>query len=219
LEENQESEEENNPWLSFADLLAGLMLIFAFLTIYYIKELESTNNTKAAIFKILAEELKMAGIDPKVNPENGTVEISSSIVFDTSSSKLKLEGIEYLSKIIPILSKAIFKVKGAEEEIVSIDIVGFSSQRIMNDKFMNEMMTLSVQRSNSVWSYVLANKEIPYHDKLIKKLRISGWGNAQSITEEDLETDRKVVFQLQFVNPISKFPKATEIKEELEKQK
>lgn len=209
-------EEENNPWLSFSDLLAGVMLVFALICVDYIQKLDQTNNTKAAIFAKIAEELKMAGIHPKVNPENGTVEISSSIVFDTNSSKLKDAGTDYLSKIVPILSRAIFTVPGAEEEVVSIDIVGYSSQNIRNDKFMNDMMSLSVQRSNSVWSYVLSNNTIDYHDKLLRKLKVSGWGNIQSNTEQDLETDRKVVFQLQFNNPIAQMSKSNEVKKEVE---
>lgn len=208
-------DEENNPWLSFSDLLAGVMLVFAVICVDYIQKLDSSKNTKAAVFAKIAEELKMAGIDPKVNPENGTVEISSSIVFDTNSSRLKAEGTDYLSKIVPILSRAIFTVPGAEEEVVSIDIVGYSSQNIRNDKFMNDMMSLSVQRSNTVWSYVLSNNSIDFHEKFLKKLKVSGWGNIQSNTEQDLETDRKVVFELQFVNPIAKAPNAAEIKNQV----
>lgn len=209
-------EDENNPWMSFSDLLAGLMLLFALLTMFYISKLEKGNNTKAQVFTILAEELKKAGIDPKVNPENGTVEISDTIVFDTNSSTLKSEGKVFLSKVVPALSRAIFTVEGADKEIVSVDIVGYSSQLIRNDVFMNKMMKLSVERSNAVWSYVLADQQIPYHDQFLKKLKVSGWGNIQSTTEEDLSTERKVVFQLQFNNPLVKYSKTQVVKDQVE---
>ena len=131
----EDFEDENNPWLSFSDLLAGVMLVFCIICVDFIQKLDKTNNTKAAVFAKISKELKQAGINPKVNPENGTVEISSNIVFDTNSSKLKIDGIDYLSKIVPILSRSIFTVPAFIFRVKVRSLIGSSSFLILTSVF------------------------------------------------------------------------------------
>jgi hypothetical protein len=45
---------------------------------------------------------------------------------------------------------------------------------------------------------------------------VSGLGNLHSSTDLDLESERKVVFHLQFINPIAPDSKAMVVKNEVE---
>ncbi|MBL6990033.1 MAG: hypothetical protein ISR65_09655 [Bacteriovoracaceae bacterium] len=199
-----ENEEGNTFWVSVSDLMAGTMLIFALLALIYIQKLNKTRSIQEEIFKMLAIELKKAGIAPKINPKDGTIEFSDKIFFQVNKYFLSKAGAEQIGKFIPILAKVIFEVEGAEKEIISIDIEGHTSQNIKSAAFIQKMMELSVNRSLAVWKQVQKSNKIPSYQRFNKLLRVAGRGNMLSSTTRDVISDRKVVFKLQFSNPINK---------------
>lgn len=194
-------ENENDSWVSFTDLMAAMMLVFVLATAVFMKKIDNVDKSKAAVFDILKKELKEVGIDPKVDPENGTIELSSKIVFDTNSARLRSEGRSYLDKLIPALATAIFHRPEISKHIVAVDIVGYSSQNIDATSFKEKMMSLSLDRAQKVWSFALSDSSFRYQSAFLGKLRVAGWGSTKSTSKKDIETDRKVVFKLQFVNP------------------
>ena len=193
--------DDSDSWISFTDLMAALMLVFVLSTAVFMKKLDTVDKSKAAVFDILQKELKEVGIDPKIDSENGTIELSSKIMFDTNSSVLRRNGVIYLDKLIPALARAIFQQRDISKHVVAIDIVGYSSQNIKNNNFRKKMMTLSLLRSQAVWKFALSDTKFDYQNEFMTKLRVAGWGSMKSKTEYDDESDRKVVFKLQFVNP------------------
>lgn len=195
---------DDNPfWLSISDLMAVLMLIFVFVTavaLVFIGE----NEVKIKIFTLLKQELEQAQIKVELNEEHGTVSIADRILFNTNDYKLKPEGKEFLNKFVPILERVLFADEDILEEIVSIDIEGYSSQNYMSPEFREKMMVLSLARSESVWSYINGYRGLKHEEEFLKKLKVCGWGNMKAVSDADLPEDRRVTFQLQFKGRLEK---------------
>lgn len=203
-------EEKFTPWLPNSDLMIGLVMALCLIVVFYMQQLDKTKDTKAKVFSILEQELKEAGINPKVNSQTGTIEIADNILFDSNRAELSEQGKRYIEGLTPALAKAFQTVKGADDEIVSIDIEGHASQNIKDKGFIKQMMSLSLARSQNVWKQIYETDIPENYPDFIRKVRIAGWGNTLATSKEDNESERKVVFKLQFVN------KATEVATNIE---
>jgi len=188
---------ENPFWLSISDLMSGLLMVFMLLTIIMLYQVSQTVQTKARIYSLLEKRLNAAGHSDKadVDRRSGTITIADKILFDSGKYNIKRAGQQYLNWFIPIISETIFTDEKAAKEVYAIDIEGYTSEIRANKK---SMMDLSLKRSYSVWKYIYYSKQIPYKQKLLKKLKVCGWGNMKASSRRDLKRDRKVVFQLQF---------------------
>lgn len=195
---------DDNPfWLSISDLMAVLMLIFVFVTavaLVFIGE----NEVKIRIFSLLKQELEEAQIKVELNEEHGTVSIADRILFNSNASVLKPEGQAFLEKFVPILERVLFADEKILDEIVSVDIEGYSSQNYMSRDFREKMMLLSLKRSESVWSYINGIRTLQHETDFLKKIKVCGWGNMKALSDEDLPDDRRVTFQLQFKGQLEK---------------
>ena len=194
---------ENPFWLSVSDLMSVLMLVFVFFTsmaLAYISE----NEVQSKIFSLLLKELKQVNIDVEINPEHGTISIADRILFNTNESELKPEGEVFLNKFIPILEKVLFSDSSISEEIISVDIEGYTSQNMMSPEFREKMMGLSLARAESVWVYINKLPELKHEEDFLKKLKVCGWGNMKAKTADDSPQDRRVIFQLQFKGQFEK---------------
>lgn len=198
-------EEKFTPWLPNSDLMIGLLMALCLVVVFYMQQLDKTKDTKAKVFSVLEKELKEAGIDPKVNPQTGTIEIADNILFESNRAELSEQGKKYIDGLTPALARAFQAVKGADDEIVSIDIEGHASQNIKDKIFIKQMMNLSLARSQNVWRQIYETDIPENYPDFIRKVRVAGWGNTLATSEEDNKDERKVVFKLQFVN------KATEV--------
>ncbi len=202
---NHEYEEESNGhWISMNDLLAGTLLLFILLTVNFISEIKDNKTKQSAVLTVLEQEFKKTGINVSINPENGTLELSDKILFDSNESKLKTQGENTLSIFFPILARGIAKNEDVAKEVLSISIIGFSSQKIENTEFKKKMMELSLKRSEAVWKYAIDSRNFEYKKELIQKLMIGGWGNTKAISNIDLDADRKVQFKIEFTGMYEK---------------
>lgn len=98
MEELQDS--QNNFWISYADLMAGLLFVFILvvgaiiLKHSYItaelsetrKEIQNLTGVKAQVIKSLKKKL---GEKIKIDPKTGSISISGDILFDQGEYKLK----------------------------------------------------------------------------------------------------------------------------------
>ena len=87
---------KNDFWISFSDLMTGLMLVFIVLSLTFMaiiqKNMEDMENNKKNIIIILQKALNAKGIDLKYNQEKGTVTISERILFTIGKSELNKKG-------------------------------------------------------------------------------------------------------------------------------
>jgi outer membrane protein OmpA-like peptidoglycan-associated protein len=177
--------------------MAVLMLIFVFFTsmaLAYISE----NDTQSKIFALLINELKQVNIEVEINEEHGTISIADKILFNSNEAELKPKGEEFLGKFVPILERVLFADSEISDEIISVDIEGYTSQNFMSPEFRGKMMGLSLGRSESVWEYINNYGGLQHEEEFLKKLKVCGWGNMKARSEQDDMQDRRVTFQLQF---------------------
>jgi outer membrane protein OmpA-like peptidoglycan-associated protein len=201
---NSTGDQESNPfWLSISDLMSVLMLIFVFFTAAALVQL-SENTVQSKIFAMLVEELKQVNIEVEINPEHGTISIADKILFNTDEAVLKDNGKEFLKNFLPILINVLFHSEEISSEIVSVDIEGYTSENFNNNIFRQKMMTLSLDRAESVWAYANQSDSLENKEKFLKKLKVCGWGNMKATSNTNNPMDRKVKFQLQFKGQLEK---------------
>ena len=194
---HHEDEEAGTQWLSVADLMSGLLLLFALLIVaalYQLKTVQETSEHKRiVIIQALERQLNANGINAEVNPETGDITLLDSVFFDFKKSELKLEGEVFLKKFIPVYSSVIFSNPVITEEVVRVTIEGHTS----SEGTRGYNMDLSSKRSNSVYQYI---NKMNFDNKIefLKKVATSGRGPMDANPEEVLEKDRKVVFKMQF---------------------
>ncbi|MET4694491.1 OmpA family protein [Endozoicomonas lisbonensis] len=184
-------------WLSVADLMSGLLLLFALLIVaalYQLKTIQETSEHKRiVIIQALERQLNDNGINAEVNPETGDITLLDSVLFDFDKYYLKPEGKVFLDKFIPVYANVIFSNPVVTEEIVRVIIEGHTS----SDGIRSYNMNLSSRRSNSVYQYIDQMK-INNKPEFLKKISISGRGSMDANLEKGLAEDRKVVFKMQF---------------------
>tara|TARA_R110000787_G_scaffold38044_1_gene96127 strand:- start:8416 stop:9075 length:660 start_codon:yes stop_codon:yes gene_type:complete len=189
--------DETGAWLSIGDLMSALLMIFALLFIVALLSLqeaaEQAKNSRIVIIQSLQKNLNDEGINAKINPETGDISILDSLLFDSASSILKPAGKEFLSKFIPVYSKALFTNQQVSDEIVYVVIEGHTSSAGSNQSNMK----LSLDRSQSVYD-VIADMNFPEKDTFLNKILASGRGEIEANQTQDDAEDRKVLFRFQF---------------------
>ncbi len=174
--------------------MSGLLMLFVLIVISAFMVLAETNFTKSKVYSIMEEHFKKSGLDASINTQDGTITISDKILFPYGSDQLIPSGKEYLNKLAPIIADVVSR-KEFDQEIYSIDLEGYTSERTAHNEM--PMMYLSIRRSHAVWKYIYS-LTFPNRDKLLNKLKVSGWGNMKATSQSDKIQDRRVVFQLQF---------------------
>lgn len=189
--------DETGAWLSIGDLMSALLMIFALLFIVALLQLteaaDQAKNSRIVIIQSLQKNLNDEGINAKINPETGDISILDSLLFDSASSMLKPAGKEFLSKFIPVYSKALFTNQQVSDEIVYVVIEGHTSSA-GSDKLN---MKLSLDRSQSVYDEI-TGMSFPKKDIFLNKVLASGRGEIEANQAQDYAEDRKVLFRFQF---------------------
>lgn len=189
--------EETSSWVSISDLMSGLFLIFALLvvvTMYQLKVLqEQSKNTRVIIIHALTQQFSANGINAQINQDTGDITLLDSVLFDHDKSNLKADGKDFLNKFIPVYNGVLISFPEIREEITRIIIEGHTSSA--GHSAYN--MSLSMSRSNSVFQYIYS-MDIPSKSKFINKLEVSGRGELDSNKQENLSSDRRVIFRMQF---------------------
>lgn len=188
-------EESGSYWVSFSDLMAGVLIIFMLLFIYklldYQKNIESKeqmienlSSTRVKIIGMLQDEFNKENVDIIIDPKTGAIKLSESILFDSGKNELKPEGKEFLTKFIPIYSKILLGDEEIKSQVSQIIIEGHTDNQ--GEYLYN--MKLSQDRAFSVVDYLLGrDMNYEYKDELKYKLT----SNGRSFSELEY-TDGKV---------------------------
>lgn len=196
-------------WVTMADLLLGLAIIF--MTLFVLAMTGFTQNTveqkqaQIEASKEMAEQLKEAEIDAEVDKMTGDIKISDLELFDVNSYALTPKGKAYLDKLVPIYVKTIFGNEKLNESVANIivqghtDSQGFAGAKSVDEQFMRNM-ELSTNRANAVANYMFRTSfDKQYSDKLRKSLVVEGKSFSEPIIingQEDLAKSRRVELKL-----------------------
>jgi outer membrane protein OmpA-like peptidoglycan-associated protein len=193
----QQATEQSGIWLSIGDLMAVLLLLFAFLFVLAMLQLQDkidkSEKTRVFVIQALQQQLNAKGIHAEVNPETGDVSLTESILFDFNQTTLKPEGKEFLKTFVPIYSSIIFSSETISHEIVRVIVEGHTSSA----GSFSHNMRLSALRAISV-SQFIDSLSFPNKAKFNQKLMVAGRGEVEANQGFDEQKDRFVKFRFQF---------------------
>lgn len=196
-------------WVTMADLLLGLAIIFMTLFVLAMtgftqQSLDQKQNQIEAS-KELIEKLKEAEIEAQVDPMTGDIKISDLELFEVNSYTLSPKGKAYLDKLIPIYIDNIYSKKELIDGIENLIIQGhtdsqsYAGLNTKDEQYLRNM-TLSLQRANAVADYMFrTNYDKQYSDKLRQMLVVEGKSFAEPILvngKEDYNKSRRVELRL-----------------------
>lgn len=204
-----ENDQGNIFWVTMADLLLGLAIIFMTLFVLAITGFSQQSlEQKKQQIKVneeLISNLKKANIDAQVDPMSGDVKISDLELFEVSSSQLSQKGKAYLDKLMPIYINTIFSKKELVNDIENIIVQGHTDSQsyagIKNpDEQYMKNMSLSLQRANAVADYMLkTHYDRQYNQKLKKMMVVEGKSYSEPVIvngKEDYNKSRRVELRL-----------------------
>lgn len=214
-----DKEEPPNYWMSYSDMMSGLLLIFVlFLSISSFQfdeqskllteqsekikiQQEKINNiigVRTQLIEALKKQFKDSNLEINIDSQTGAIRFSSGVFFDTNKYTLKPSGKEYLSKFIPLYINVLLN-KENSKYISEIIIEGHTDT---NGTYMYNL-DLSQKRAFEVTKYILSDefKEITNEEK--SKLRKIITANGRSFSNPiknkegkvDLDKSRRVEFK------------------------
>ena len=175
-----------NPfWISFSDLMAGLLfvfiLIFAVTILAFQEEQESMEAERAArenitkkIVAMLLDQFQTEYDYPvEINQETGTLTVSEGVLFEFNEAVLTDDGQAFLQDFIPKYCTILFQIPEIGEEIAAVIVEGHTDE-IGSYQFN---MGLSLRRAYSVVEYIYDSDrfaEFAYKTTLQQKLSANG---------------------------------------------
>lgn len=211
-------ESSENHWVSMSDLMAGLMMVFLFISIAYmfhaqierdkVKEVAITyQKTQVALYEQLMEEFKAdLGLwDAEINKD--TLEFSfksPEVLFDIGKNSLKPEFERILKDFFP---RYLSVIKNFRDDIAEIRIEGHTSSQwnrfVTAERAYFNNMELSQGRTRSVLEFVYLLPAVSTERHWVKsKFAAVGLSSSQLIykdmtkKEEDVERSRRVTFKV-----------------------
>ena len=204
------AEGDNNIfWTTMSDLLLGLAIIF--MTLFVLAMTGFTQNNveqkkqQMEMSKELIEKLQEAKIDAQVDKMTGDIKISDLDLFEVGNYKLSPKGKAFLDKFAPIYINTIFAKETFVSNIESIIVQGHTdSQSYAGIKNPDEQylrnMTLSLERANSVATYIFQTEyDKKYNEKLKKILVVEGKSYSEPVLVngvEDYAKSRRVELRI-----------------------
>lgn len=198
---------ENHYWMSYADLMSALLLVFALLLLVNMfgneVEIEAKDKIIEEVVGVktrLVEELNHAFSDSdlgmEIDPQTGAIRFSSGIFFEFGSAELSKKGKENLHSFIPQYIDVLLSEEFSEH-ISEIIIEGHTD---MESTYLYNL-SLSQERSFSVTEEIFS-EDFPAFDEK-ENLRYLITSNGKSfmvpLTDENGEIDpdrsRRVEFK------------------------
>jgi outer membrane protein OmpA-like peptidoglycan-associated protein len=205
----------NREWISISDMMAGLMMVFLFIAVLFMSEVqkeqsdikkiaESYQDIKQQLYKDLNQEFKkdLDTWDAEILQDNTIRFKSPDILFDSNSSELKILFMAVLDDFFPRYLNILTSNKYSEQ-IKEIKIEGHTSSVWKNatreQSYINNM-SLSQNRAKSVlvYSYNITNS---INDKtfLENVFRASGMSFSKLIKKngvENIQASQRVEFRV-----------------------
>jgi outer membrane protein OmpA-like peptidoglycan-associated protein len=204
----------NREWISISDMMAGLMMVFLFIAVLFMSEVqkeqkaikkiaESYQNIQQQLYKDLNEEFKkdLKTWDAEVLQDNTIRFQSPEVLFDTNSSELKAIFIVVLDDFFPryldILTNNKYK-----KQIKEIRVEGHTSSvwkdATREQSYINNMF-LSQNRAKSVLAYSYNITSATNKVFLENVFRANGMSFSKLIKEngeENIQASQRVEFRV-----------------------
>lgn len=207
--QNSNASEENIFWVTMADLLLGLAIIFITLFVLamtgFSQQTIQQQKVQMEVSEKIGQELQKADIKVDMDKMTGDLKISDVELFELSDWKLSPKGKKLLDKLAPIYINSIFADKELSNEIQYIIIQGhtdsqtFAGVKSKDEQFLKNM-DLSLKRANAVAEYIFkTNYDKKYADKFRKLVVVEGKSYNEPVIvngKEDFDKSRRVELKL-----------------------
>ena len=209
------SERDEDHWISVSDLMAGLMVIFLFIAISYIRPIENTqetirtivatwNESEADIHTALQEEFHadLERWNAELDRETLTIRFKApEVLFDTATPELKPEFQAVLSDFFPRYLRVL---RGFRKAIEEVRVEGHTSSvwrgAIDAEDAYFKNMALSQARTRSVVEFgLLLRDSEPFREWARRHLTATGLSSSRPIMTdgaEDSARSRRVEFRI-----------------------
>ncbi len=195
-------------WISFADLMTALMVLFLLVMsvalLAVTKTVSDTERQKAEreeeISEMLTQFKHVAEQYPgvSINQEKNVIDFGEQVRFETGSSQLTEEQAKYLRGFLPNILELAQKQPG-KKWLKRIVVEGFADQR--GDYLMN--LNLSLQRSQRVLCVLLADVKEDQNPlsneekEIVRDLFLVG-GYSFNSAKKTLEESRRIELRLEY---------------------
>lgn len=207
--QNSNASEENIFWVTMADLLLGLAIIFITLFVLamtgFSQQTIQQQKVQMEVSEKIGQELQKAEIKVDMDKMTGDLKISDVELFELSDWKLSPKGKKLLDKLAPIYINSIFADKELSNEIQYIIIQGhtdsqtFAGVKSKDEQFLKNM-DLSLKRANAVAEYIFkTNYDKKYADQFRKLVVVEGKSYNEPVIvngKEDFDKSRRVELKL-----------------------
>ena len=207
--QNSNASEENIFWVTMADLLLGLAIIFITLFVLamtgFSQQTIQQQKVQMEVSEKIGQELQKADIKVDMDKMTGDLKISDVELFELSDWKLSPKGKKLLDKLAPIYINSIFADKELSNEIQYIIIQGhtdsqtFAGVKSKDEQFLKNM-DLSLKRANAVAEYIFkTNYDKKYADQFRKLVVVEGNSYNEPVIvngKEDFDKSRRVELKL-----------------------
>ena len=206
---NANGSEENIFWVTMADLLLGLAIIFITLFVLAMTGFSQQNiqqqKVQMEVSQKINSELQKANIQADIDKMSGDLKISDVELFELNSYVLSDNGKKLLDKLAPIYINSIFADKELAEQIQYIVVQGHTDSQMFagvnskDEQFLRNM-DLSLKRANAVTEYMFkTNYNKGYADKVRKIVVVEGKSYNEPVLvngKEDYDKSRRVELKL-----------------------
>lgn len=204
-----EGADENIFWVTMADLLLGLAIVF--ITLFVLAMTGFSQNsvqqqkTQMEIAEKISGELKKADVNAEMDKMTGDLKISDVELFELNSYILSNNGKQLLDKLAPIYINSIFADKELADQIQYIIIQGHTDSQMFaginsKDEQFLKNMDLSLKRAQAVADYIFkTNYDKKYSDQFRKIVVVEGKSFNEPVLVngiEDFDKSRRVELKL-----------------------
>lgn len=217
-DEVEETSSANDSYLSISDLMSSLVMILCFFLLIFMydytkakdkidkvgKEIEILEKEMSQLDSLeinMLDEIKhrLGEANLKFVAKDNNIEIAGDFNFEKGKSNLSEIGKKNVRNLIIQYSKALFSTEQYMNTVNYIQILGYSSR--LGDDLNN--MNLSLLRAYEIFKFAheLEDENFIEKEAFLEKLIVSGRGELDASVEpsqEDLDSDRKIVFKIIF---------------------
>jgi len=219
-------DEENPYWLSFSDIMSGLLIIFVLASLVLVLELSQRKalvdekileRTKAEkvrqeVLKAIKEELRRKGIVVEVSENDTVLRIpDDQLAFDTNEYRVPAD--EKFQNAVIEIGRILYQAITKENRIELFDTIfieGHTDKRPSPRHMGN--WGLSTFRAISIWNYW--NDQLPAEMRLdhlknnhgMPLFSVSGYGETRPVTEiqqteDDFRRNRRIDLRFTVIHP------------------
>lgn len=218
LKNTSPNENSESHWVSMSDLMAGLMMVFLFISIAYMQQAQKEaslikevavayQKSQVALYEQLYDEFKGDLDEWDAEIDKTTLEFrfkSPEVLFDVGKNSLKPEFEMILKDFFP---RYLSVIKNFKKDITEIRIEGHTSSQwnryVTGEKAYFNNMELSQGRTRSVLEFIYLLPAVAVERQWVKsKFAAVGLSSSNLIykdenkTIEDIERSRRVTFRV-----------------------